>query len=120
MLIVRRAQMEALAAPQNEIFLVKVLCSLAQLFPDDARIADTNALRAFVQDAISSANVYQLERERELLLFIYLEFDQGPGFESRPGQAWIERMLRDPCLEGSEKLDVIYARLALATQKDGV
>ncbi|WP_205525843.1 hypothetical protein [Pyxidicoccus trucidator] len=116
MLTIRRVQLETLAAPQRETFVGIALRSLAKLFPDDARLADEKAMRALIHDAISRANEYDLARERELLLFIYLVFDQGPGFESRQGQSWIERLLRDSSLEESEKMDVIYTRLELASR----
>ncbi|MFP2905290.1 hypothetical protein ACLESD_09580 [Pyxidicoccus sp. 3LFB2] len=115
-LTIRRTQLEALAAPHRESFVGVALRSLAKLFPDDARLSDEKAMRALIHDAIARANAYDLERERELLLFLYLVFDQGPGFESRPEQAWIERLLRDSSLAGSEKMDVIYTRLELASR----
>jgi hypothetical protein len=117
MLVLRQSQVEALAAPQREVFVGNALRSLAKLFPDDARLADEKAMRALVNDAIVRATAYDLARERELLLFIYLVFDQGPGFESRPDQPWIERILRDPSLDEREKMDVVYTRLELAARR---
>lgn len=119
MLVLRQSQMDALAAPQREIFLQNAAESLRQVFPDDARHADQKAVRALIEDTIERAKPYELASERELLLFLYLLFDQGPGFESRSHQTWIERTLRDGSLEPREKMDLIYARLEAAQKRGG-
>ena len=117
MFVLRRTQLDALTEPVREAFVDNALRSLAKVFPGDARLADEKATRALVHDAIARAAEYDIARERELLLFIYLVFDQGPGFESRPDQPWIERILRDPGLGEPEKMDVIYTRLELAARR---
>lgn len=111
MLVIRPPQLEALAAPQREAFIESACRSLATLFPGDPRLADEPATTAFVHQAIARAAGYRIRRERELLMFLYLAFDQGLGFESRPDQGWIATILRNPGLREHEKMDAIYARL---------
>jgi hypothetical protein len=111
MLVIRRPQIDVLAAPQREALVESALRSLAELFPGDPRLADEPATTALVHQALERAAGYGLARERELLLFVYLVFDQGLGFESRPDQAWIEQILRHRGLHEREKLDAIYTRL---------
>lgn len=111
MLVVRPSQLEALAAPQREAFVESALRSLAKVFPNDPRLADETATTALVHDALARATEYRLGSDREILMFVYLVFDRGTGFELRPDQAWIERILRNPGLHEREKLDAIYMRL---------
>jgi len=68
MLVIRRPQIEALAAPQQEIFVQNAVKSLRQVFPEDARHANEKAVRALIADAVERAGAYGIERERELLL----------------------------------------------------
>lgn len=111
MLVIRPPQLEALAAPQREVFVESARHSLSTLFPGDPRLADEAATTAFIHQAIARAAGYGIRRERERLMFLYLAFDQGLGFESLPHQAWIATILRNPGLREREKLDAIYTRL---------
>jgi hypothetical protein len=117
MLVIRRQQMDVLTAPHREEFLRRAVRSLVRLFPEDPRHADETAVRAFIAGAVEQAGLYGVAREREVLLFLYLAFDQGLGFEARPGQAWIEGILRDGTLDQREKMDIVYARLEAAAAR---
>jgi hypothetical protein len=114
MLVIRKSQMRALAEPQRALFDAMALRGLGQLFPADARLADEVGMRTFFNNAIARASRYRILHERALLLFIFLEFDQGSCFEALPGQAWMVRILDDIGLEDGEKMDVIFARLQIA------
>jgi hypothetical protein len=111
MLTIRPGQLETLLAPHRESFVQQARVSLARLFPDDPRLGDPEVIRSVVLDAISRASAYGIEAGREVLLFLFLIFERGPGFESRPGQSWMERTLRDEQLDQSEKMSIVYARL---------
>jgi hypothetical protein len=117
MLVIRQQQMEELVAQHREDFFRRAAKSLARLFPEDPRHADEEAVRALIADAVEHAGRYGIKREREQLLFLFLAFDQGLGFESRPGQAWIEKTLRDDTFDQRDKMEIIYARLEAAAKR---
>lgn len=117
MLTIRNAQIAILLAPQREKILQNCITSIASLFPDDIRLADARAMREIVQTAIEGAHGYGIVEGRELLLFVYLVFDQGADFETRSDQSWIGRILGDPDLNGAQKMDIIYTRLEIASKQ---
>jgi len=117
-LTIRSGQLEALLGPHREAFVQQARVSLARLFPDDPRHGDPEAIRTVVLDAISRARAYRIEAGPEVLLFLFLLFEQGAEFESRPGQLWIEKTLRDEHLTPDEKMSIVYARLEL-TERTG-
>jgi hypothetical protein len=114
MLVIRQSQYDALLARHREASVQNAIQSVSKVFPDDPRLPNRPVVEAIVRGAMKRARDFGITGGRETLLFVYLQFEQGEGFESRPGQAWIERVLRDPGLDPGAKMDVIYKRLELA------
>jgi hypothetical protein len=115
MLTIRKVQLAVLGASMREDYIATTLQDLARLFPDEPEIKDEPATRALIEFGIERAEQYGIKRRREVTLFIFLVQDLGRDFEKQPENAWVDELLLDPELEEQEKMDLIYARLELAT-----
>jgi hypothetical protein len=117
MLVLRRAQFEAITR-QREVLIERTRHALDELFPGDRRLEDEDATRKLIVDGIERAEELGILHAREVLLFVFLVFDLGLGFESASQTSWIGKLLRDPSLAPAEKMDVIYTRLAAAADPE--
>jgi len=114
MLLIRAAQLEALTRPVRELFIERARRDLDQLFPGDVRLLDATASRELIMAGMERGEALGITHTRELLLFVFLVFELGLGFEDDSVKPWIGKLLRDPALRQAEKMDVIYTRLAIA------
>jgi hypothetical protein len=118
MWLIRKEQLAALGAAHRERFVAKALADLAHLFPGDPRLENELEMRAMVEGAIGRAAAYGIDGAREVSLFVYLVHELGPGFEDAPERRWMKALLGDASMPASARLDVIYARLAVAATAD--
>lgn len=116
MLLIRNAQLDALAVPQRQRFVDKALEDLGRLFPDDPRVRDRAAMRPAVEAAIDRAVTFGIDGPREVSLYVYLSHELGPAFEDAPGRRWMKALLHDRAMPAPARLDAIYARLEAAAR----
>jgi hypothetical protein len=115
-LTIRSEQIAIFEAPARERFIEDVLCSLPEVFPGDPRVLDRPAMRVLIEEGIAGADRLGLKRGREITLYVFLLHELGPDFEDREPTRWIGSILRDPGLDPPAKLDLVYARLELASR----
>jgi hypothetical protein len=114
MLIIRPEQMAVFRAREHERFVEETLQSLPEVFPDDPRVQDEDAMRALIEDGIARAARHGLAGTREVALYVFLLHEFGPDFEARDKTRWMGGILGAADQRPAEKLDLIYTRLALA------
>ncbi|MYN16809.1 hypothetical protein GTP81_08595 [Rugamonas sp. FT107W] len=114
MMTIRPAQMEALIAPQKEIFATIAVGYLSKFFPEDPRLTDRNAIGSLIADGGERAHTYAILGEPELLLYLFLVFERGLHFELAAEHRWMKTILDEPSTHGEEKMSRIFSRLAKA------
>jgi len=117
MLMIRREQMAALGACQQERYIMRMVRKLDQLFPRNSQADDDQARRALVVNGIARAARYEITSEPEVALFVFLMKEYGPGFEQQKDKHWMESILADKTMDEQEKMAVIYKRLELIQRK---
>src|SRR5690349_15313537 len=108
MLLIRNEQSAVLALPGKQRLVEALVQDLARLFPGDPRLNDRAATHAAVEIAVDRAATYGVVGPREVSLYVFLAHELGPGFESAPGRRWMNKLLSDPSLPPSVRLDAIY------------
>jgi|APTNR8051073442_1049403.scaffolds.fasta_scaffold04674_2 hypothetical protein len=121
MLIIRKEQMEILAAANGRCFENRLLAELEILFPNEtARLsehADGRAnLRRLVRKGFDRANSYGIENEDDYAVFVALMlFNQRPDLNDRRERAelltWSRALLERPTTPGHVKMALIEYRL---------
>ncbi|WP_240358323.1 MULTISPECIES: hypothetical protein [Myxococcus] len=117
MLVIRHAQLEALDAPAQEHFIEEILSALPEVFPGDARVLERQPMRALIEDGIARASRLGLTGGGEVSRYVFLLHELGPGFEDAARTRWMGRLLRDPELPPSVRMDAVYARLEASSGK---
>lgn len=117
MFTIRREQMDVLEAHMREQFIQKTLAQLREVFPEACQRQGPPAVRALVEKGIEQAASYQIERERQVMLFIDLLMELGPDFTQQRKYKWIQATLQDPKFNEEQKLDIIYRRLEATAPK---
>jgi hypothetical protein len=112
MLIIRKAQMEALNARLVQDFENQVLADLEERFPARCREMGEASLRRLIQAGIRKAGGYGIEAQDDVARVIEVMFEFGENFDERADLAWPCQSLRDPSLTGDVKTGLLVARLA--------
>ncbi len=112
MLIIRKQQMDALAATMGRRFRETLKMHLRQdLREETGSLSDEMLLRR-MDAAIARARQHGLSSERDLALFVDLDFTLGQNFENQRNEMWIKRILTQKETAAAAKMDLIYQRLA--------
>ena len=111
MLQIRQEQMDVLDACMLKCFIEKTIVHLRQVFRETCGEESDEDLGKRVQAGVDEAAVYDITDEREVVLFIDLMVDLGPGFQKQEPNLWMEEILTDETLDQEEKIDTIYTRL---------
>lgn len=116
MLVIRKAQLEALSAYKRQSFEDRMVDHLAEVFPEESRkMLDAEAgdgkVRELVHHGVEKAAGYEIRAERNVSLFIDLMVGIAPGFDDMKDTAWTRRILLNPDVPEDTKLDLIYDRL---------
>ncbi len=115
MLVIRKAQKEALDAAMRERFLRRAAEHLRQIFPEETRARDEAALRAFIETGIARARAYGITGQQEVVLFLDLMMGLGPDFDQRPENAWAAEILSRKDLGQRERMAALCQRLQART-----
>lgn len=93
MLVIRQAQIQALAQGMFDAFVQRALAHVRQHFPALAQGLPAQALEHGVRHALDRAAVHRLEAERELYSYLNLACAFGPDFDTDPALPWAAQAL---------------------------
>ena len=111
MLIIRKAQMDALTRAFAAGFEKAALADLRVQYPEKcAKLGDEECER-LVRIGVAKAKSYGITREHDVSAYIDLTFEYSPDFDTTPELGWTRAVLRDPELTGTTKMTVITSRL---------
>lgn len=111
-LVIRDAQMKALALHREGRFERRLVESVKRLWPAEhaARGGDAGVAQA-VRSAVEDGRRHGLESERDLLRLTHLWWMLGDSLSVGGEHEWARAVLADPSLAPSAKLEAIFARL---------
>ncbi len=110
MLVIRRAQQEALAASVRPTFEENVARHLREVWPEAVAELDADTLRAWVAWGVERGARYELQSEYEVGLFIDLTWVLGTNFDENDAFPWARDILTDPALDGRRRIDALTQR----------
>jgi hypothetical protein len=90
---------------------IEFLCqSLLDLFPEDLRDLDSGDLYRKIEQAITQASCYGLNRKSDIFRYMNLAVTCGWDFDTQPANVWMRNMLVDPAVScPSDRLDRLIA-----------
>jgi hypothetical protein len=88
MLILRDEQMRALARPGREAFEARLVANVEERFPDTCRSLGGDGTRKAVELAVTRAEGYGLETDRDVTAYVTLTFTFGRDFDRDPSLPW--------------------------------
>jgi hypothetical protein len=106
-LIIRKAQMDALDASSREAFRERMLRHVAKDFPARAAELGPKGIRRLVDASIDKGPEYGIAGEDDLQAFLDLMIELGPGFDEEPALAWAREILTRTSLSGQAKVELI-------------
>lgn len=114
MLVIRKAQMEALDADTFRRFLLRMVRHVRAEFPAKVASHRDEQLLASLRDSVKRAQSFGIRGATDLQLFADLDYLLEPRFEFAGKYAWIRRLLQDVSLPPDSRLALIYQRLEVA------
>ena len=111
-LIIRKAQMDALAQDREQQFERRMMDHLRRRWEPLSAEQTEAELLSSIREAMKRAGAHGLARTRDVALYIELRYLVGPAFESDP--PWVGEILRSE-RHPTRKMDEIRRRLSLAS-----
>lgn len=96
MLVIRALQLASLAEAERERGAAAMCEALRELFSGRLAGLDVRELAAHVARVLDRAAAYGLRAERDCARFLNLAVVLGWDFDTRPENAWMQTMLKDP------------------------
>ncbi|MGH9666202.1 MAG: hypothetical protein ACRD9L_17385 [Bryobacteraceae bacterium] len=115
MLVIRAEQMRALAEARRQEFADRAVVHLRENFASAFESLGEEGARAVVATAMRKGDQYQLIPEHDYLRLLNLPMLLRREFETSTEYRWVVRVLSQQRMEGRSKMDLIYQRLATAT-----
>lgn len=109
MMIVKQAQLDALADRLKEKFIRLMAAHLGQHFPDRCATLGPERVRAQILEGLAVADTFGIKTEQDVAGLIHFRFDVGRPFESEPDFGWAVAVLRDDLLDPTERVDRLFA-----------
>jgi hypothetical protein len=103
--------MEAFAAQARMDFERAAAADLAGIYPDECRNLGASMLNAFVRQGVAKALRYGIDRDQDILSYLYLAMENGETFDQDPAFAPCASILADSSLDGQAKIDLMYELL---------
>lgn len=88
MLIIRNAQIRAVAAAELPALVKRVSARVAVDYPAQAQGLGQVALKEAVDEGVTTALRYGLDDEQDLVTYVYLMFTFGRHFDTDAGYPW--------------------------------
>ena len=110
MLVIRRAQMDALARSAMEPFVENVIGHLRRVWPEECAAMGEEGLEAFVAHGMAKCERYEIETEYDvgrycdLMLLLTKDLDEDPNIP------WAQDILNSPGFDGRVKVDQLMER----------
>ena len=113
MMKIRAEQIAVLEAHKRRQFEDHVFAHLNKVLPEQLEQVEggEDEIRQAIGDGIERAKNYGITKERDVTLFIDLDFGVARDFEKRRDMAWAFKILTDEELPGTAKIDLIYELL---------
>jgi hypothetical protein len=118
MLVIRKAQMDALNAYVVESFENEVAAQLAARFPERSAQMGEAGVRELIQAGIRKSLSYGVQAQDDVARVIELMVEFGEEFDKRPDLAWPCEALRDRVLTGDAKVSLLMSRLAARRRRE--
>lgn len=108
MLVIRDAQMKAMARPAREHFAGEVRAHLQKYFPDECSLMGAGALDELIAHGIGRALARGFETERQVYKWLSLAIEFGRDFDSDPSLPWVAEILSETTpMSPNGKLDLL-------------
>jgi hypothetical protein len=112
MLIIRKAQMEALDAHMLESFYRRLARHTREVLPAVVAAWSDQRLRDAVVTESNRAKTFGFESERDVARFVGLSLALGPDFTEQPAFRWAHEDLTDTSRPAETRMNRIYGELA--------
>jgi len=104
MLVIRKEQMDTLAAARLLSFEAKMIDHLQKVYPEWSRALGPEKLSEFVRHGINRARLHGFEVELDVARYLHVMHDLGEKFDESPDYPWAAQLLTKK-IPASEKMD---------------
>lgn len=111
MLVLRKAQLEAIRKPAEQDFAARLLAFIKEQCADRVDDLPPDVLRKRVLWAQTGAQRLGFTWESSITLFVTYMFQRGPNFFRHPA---IERIFQDPSIAPNDRMDAVMERVTSA------
>jgi hypothetical protein len=112
MLILRKAQLEALDRDSERLFLDRMVNHVSEIFPDKCEeLGSRGKIRELIRQGLIQARGYDINTEEDVALYVDIMFGIGPDFPEGEDMAWARSILENDGLSGPAKMEFILQRL---------
>lgn len=118
-LTVRWAQVEAIEAERLDGFVVRAAARLERDWPASRPKLAQAELLSFVREAVRAGLGLGAHIERDLMILVLLTVELGAGFLDDPSLPWVQVIVSDDTLDGSQKIELLVEGLIERSQKAG-
>jgi hypothetical protein len=106
-LSVRWAQVEAIEAERLDGFVLRAVARLEHDWPASRPKLAPADLLSFVREAVRAGLGLGAHIERDLMLLVVLTVELGAGFLEDPSLPWVQVIVNDGTLDGSQKIELM-------------
>jgi len=119
MFIIRRAQMDALAAVAVEAFEKRLAAFLAASKPNLCAALGEGGLGRFVREGVARAKGYGIVSEQDVAAFVTLLLERGASFGLEGEHAWAGAIFARAGVPAPMRLEKVKERLAASAKVKG-
>jgi len=110
MFVVNNKQIELLKKQKAEIFAIEMCAHLKKTFPEKTAGINDSELITLIKKSVNKANYYGITGKGDIIVFLEFVAFHGDDFQNDPKFAWVEKILKQKKLIGSEKINQIEKR----------
>ena len=107
MLIIRKAQTEAMGEYLLDAFVYRMVAHLRSVCKAEARDIPDDDLRKLIRTGVDSAEQYGIEDEADVERFIEYVARFGSDFGQTPQTTWAGAIIGNIKIDGTEKMNLI-------------
>jgi hypothetical protein len=119
MLTIRKEQYEVLVEESLKDFHRRVFTHLKQSFPVQCQQRQDDGVRASIETGIVRARQRGASSEHDIVRFIELMYILGDDFDTSHQRGWVGRILYDPHLTISARLEALHQRARQESKAPG-
>lgn len=108
--MIRREQMDVLAAASREQFEENVMAHLRRVWPDDTASMSDEVLLQWVRYGAERGARYEVDTEFDVARYIDVMFLFDAHFDENPSLPWAAEILQAPHLDGRQRVDALMIR----------